>query len=101
MPSWTTPQRQRTRAERERIAREDSQEALLRPAFEPAPQTEFEQALAQAIIGSADMLHSSLVGNSTPQAQVVAARALYAAEANALYTTIQAEYAASPRDLSA
>jgi hypothetical protein len=105
MANWTIPQRKLTRAERAaeagRIARENAQEAMLSPAFDPEPQTEFERALSQAITAGADNLRSTLAKTAAPHAQGVAARALYAADANALYTALHAEAAASQRDLSA
>jgi hypothetical protein len=87
-------------AEAERVARERVEEELLSPTLEPAPTTDFQHALAQAITAGADTLRSNLESSNPPHSQVVAARALYAADADALYTTIRAQAAAAPRDLS-
>ena len=76
-----------------------AEEAQLTPSFDPEPQTEFERALAQAVLASADQLRSELTDSKRPQAQVVAARALYAADATALYATIRTQAGTSQRDL--
>ncbi len=94
-------EREARQAEVKRQIRSAAQEDLLIPTFDPPPQTDLEHALAQVIGQSCDDLHDQLTVGHRPPVRIVAARALFAADAVALYDTIRTQAGSTHRDLNA